>query len=86
MAEIQLHLCLYFVSFMLGLLIHSAKLMHFSCDYMVNQSNQRCNAYFFDTVGFLSQVSPTFLQVVALLGGPEIPRKLVLAMLGRWNW
>ena len=45
-----------------------------------------CNAYFFDTVGFLSQVSPTFLQVVGLLGGPEIPRKPGLAMFGPWNW
>ena len=66
---------------------------------MLNRSTQRCNVYFFDSVGFLSQVSPMFLQVVDLLGvspmflqvvdllgGPEIPRKPVLAMLGWWNW
>ena len=57
--------------------------MQVSCEYTVNQSNQRCNAYPFDSVGFLSKVSPTFLQVVGLLVGPEIPRKPVLAMFGR---
>ena len=60
--------------------------MHLSCDYTVNRSNQRCNAYFFGSVGSLSQVSPTFLEVVGLLGEPVIPRKPVLAMFGRWNW
>ena len=60
--------------------------MQLSCDYTVNQSNQRCNAYLFDSIGFLSKVSPTFLQVVGLLVGPEIPRKPVLAIFGRWNW
>ena len=41
--------------------------MHLSCDYTMNRSSQRCN------VEFLSHVCPTFLQVVGLLGGPEIP-------------
>ena len=44
------------------------------------------NVYVFDSAGFLSQVSHTFLQVVGLLGGPEIPSKPVLAMFSRWNW
>ena len=48
----------------------------------VNRSNQRCNVYFFDSVGFLLQASPKFLQVVILLGGPENPRKPVLPMFG----
>ena len=64
--------------------------MHLSCDYTVNGGNERCNAYFFDSVGFCPKFLERFLQVVGFLGGPEIPLNpvlaTVLAMFGRWNW
>ena len=60
--------------------------MHLSCDYTVNGGNERCNAYFFDSVGFCRKFFVQFLQVVGFLGGPEIPLNPVLAMFGRWNW
>ena len=60
--------------------------MLLSCDYTVNGGNERCNAYFFDSVGFCRKFLVRFLQVVGFLGGPEIPLNPVLAMFGRWNW
>ena len=47
--------------------------MHLSCDCTVNGGNERCNAYFFDSVGFCRKFLVRFLQVVGILGGPEIP-------------
>ena len=60
--------------------------MHLLCDYTVNGGNERCNAYFFDGVGFCRKFLVRFLQVVGFLGAPEIPINAVLAMFGRWNW
>ena len=42
--------------------------MHLSCDYTVNGGNERCNAYFFDSVGFCRKFLERFLQVVGFLG------------------
>ena len=39
-------------------------------------TNERCNAYFFDSVGFCRKFLERFLQVVGFLGGPEIPLNL----------
>ena len=58
--------------------------MHLSRDYTVNGGNERCNAYFFDSVGFCRKFLVRVLQVVGFLG-PEIPINPVLAMFGRWN-
>ena len=60
--------------------------MHLSCDYGEWRLNERCNAYFFDNVGFCRKFLVRFLQVVGFLGGPEIPINPALAMFGQWNW